>query len=463
VTRSPRGRPGLRARLAVVAAAAVAAALVGASAVTYLVVRRDLLSGVDAALRQRAALLEGRRVSRGRGPVVRQLIRRPVGLGVAPTVAEVVGADGVVLARQPLQPPLPITTAVRAVAAGRRARFVTSATVEGTPVRLLVVPFGRGLALEVVRPVTDADQELAHLAAILAAISLAGVLVAIALGAAVAGIALRPVRRLTRAVERMGATHDVGPPLEVVGDDELARLATGFNVLLRALDRSRRAQQQLIADASHELRTPLTSLRTNVEVLAGPDPLDPSLRRQLVQDLVGQLDSVTVLVTDLVELARQEEGGSAAGPRELVALDRLVAAAVERARRDHPGVLFTARLAPMLVAGIPADLARMVANLLDNAATWSPAGAEVETRCDGRTLRVRDHGPGIDPDDLPRVFDRFYRGRSARGVAGSGLGLAIVRRVVEAHGGEVSATVAAGGGAELVVQLPSASDVTDGG
>ncbi len=455
---SPASRLSLRARLALVAAGAVAATVVGASAVVYLAVRHDLLLGVDSGLQSRATVLESRRSRHGTADVVRQLLRHAPGLAALPTATQVTEADGAVLALPPFQPPLPVTARVRAVAAGRRPAFVESATVDGTAVRLLTVPFGRGLALEVVRPVSGVESELAHLATILAVTSLAGVAIAVVLGAAVAGVALRPVRRLTRTVERMAATRDFGPPLLVSGGDELARLATSFNAVVAALDQSRSAQRQLVADASHELRTPLTSLRTNVEVLAGDERLDPAERLQLVHDLGAQLDGLAVLVADLVELARHEDGGPAPGPRELVALDRLVATAVERTQRDHPGVRFTSRLEPLLVEGVRADLARAVANLLDNAAKWSPPGAEVTVTIEGAVLRVRDRGPGIDPADLPRVFDRFYRGRSARGVGGSGLGLAIVRRVVEGHGGAVSAAPAAGGGTELVVRLPRASD-----
>ena len=203
--------------------------------------------------------------------------------------------------------------------------------------------------------------------------------------------------------------------------------------MLGALEDSQKAQRQLVADASHELRTPLTSLRTNLEVLARGGSLDPGDRERLREDLVTQLEELTALVGDLVDLARDEEPDEPC--TEDVRLDRLVAVAVERARRHAPGVTFETTLEPALVAGVPARLDRAIANLLDNAAKWSPPGAVVDVRIDDGELQVRDRGPGIPEDDRAHVFDRFYRADTARGRPGSGLGLAIVRQVAEAHGG----------------------------
>ena len=222
--------------------------------------------------------------------------------------------------------------------------------------------------------------------------------------------------------------------------------------MLEALERSQRAQRQLVADASHELRTPLTSLRTNLEVLARGGPPDPGDRTRLRADLVAQLEELTALVGDLVELARDDAPDAPAV--EDVRLDRLVASAVERARRHAPGVTFTTELEPALVEGVPARLDRAVANLLDNAAKWNPPGALVDVRLHDGELTVRDRGPGITAADRGLVFDRFYRADAARGRPGSGLGLAIVRQTVELHGGTVAAEAADGGGALLRLRLP---------
>jgi two-component system sensor histidine kinase MprB len=238
------------------------------------------------------------------------------------------------------------------------------------------------------------------------------------------------------------------------GSDELARLAGSFNTMLEALERSMRQQRQLVADASHELRTPLTSLRTNVEVLAGADGMAPADRERLLRDVVAQLEELTVLVGDLVDLARDED--ELPEPMTDVRLDELVAEVVESARRRHPERPFSLELEPALVRAAAPRLARAVANLVDNAEKWSPAGAQIEVTVSSEgELVVRDHGPGIAPEDAPYVFDRFYRAASARGTPGSGLGLAIVRHVAETHDGSVAAQAAPGGGARLVLRLPA--------
>ena len=253
---------------------------------------------------------------------------------------------------------------------------------------------------------------------------------------------------LTGTVEHVAATRDLSQRIAVGGHDEVARLAQRFNEMLAALEASLQAQQQLVADASHELRTPLTSLRTNIEVLARPD-VPGEERGQILADARVQLEELTLLVGDLVELAREGEPEAVA---EDVRLDRLVEEAVDRAR-THGGVRFVTSLEPTVVRGVPTKLGRAVSNLLDNAAKWSPPGAEVEVGVRDGEVTVRDHGPGIDPSDLPHVFDRFYRAPSARRLPGSGLGLAIVRQVADLHQGSVTAEPAEGGGTLFRLRL----------
>jgi two-component system sensor histidine kinase MprB len=159
---------------------------------------------------------------------------------------------------------------------------------------------------------------------------------------------------------------------------------------------------------------------------------------------------MTTLIAELIELARAEQ--QTAEPEDL-RLDLVAAEALERARRNRSGVLFTADLEETTVHGVPSTIERAIANLLDNAAKWSPPGAEVELAVRDGEVTVRDHGPGIADEDLPYVFDRFYRARSARGLPGSGLGLAIVRQVAEAYGGEVVAEHADGGGTLMRLRL----------
>jgi two-component system sensor histidine kinase MprB len=285
---------------------------------------------------------------------------------------------------------------------------------------------------------------------ILFLIAAVGIALAAGLGLVVAKAVLAPVQRLTRTAEEVSETRDLSRRIDASGNDELSRLAATFNTMLGALEDSARAQRQLVSDASHELRTPLTSLRTNIEVLARDEALPPGDREQLLGDVTEQLTEMTALIAELVELAR---GDQTPNEPEDVRLDLVTADAIERTRRNRPGVSFKAELEPSPIRGVPSTVERAVSNLLDNAAKWSPPGGEIEVTVRDGELTVRDHGPGIDEADLPFVFDRFYRAPAARGMPGSGLGLAIVRQVAEAHGGTVVADRADGGGTLMRLTL----------
>jgi two-component system sensor histidine kinase MprB len=336
------------------------------------------------------------------------------------------------------------------VARGAREEAIVDRDVEGVHWRVLTRQIGPGLAVQVARPLTEVDQTLDKLLLILAFFTLGGIALAAGLGRVVASAALAPLRGMSEATRHVATTQDLSRRIEVSGRDELSELATDFNRMLEELERSVDAQRQLVADASHELRTPLTSLRTNVELLARRTGLPHAERRRMLADAVAQVEELGSLVGDVVELAR---GNRTDAELEDVRLDELVAAEVERMRRHVRDVEFRAELEPSLVRGSPERLGRAVRNLLDNAAKWSPEGETVEVTVRDGTVFVRDRGPGIPEEDLDRVFDRFYRAPSARGLPGSGLGLAIVRDVAEAHGGRVSAERPDGGGTRLRLEL----------
>jgi two-component system sensor histidine kinase MprB len=341
------------------------------------------------------------------------------------------------------------------LASGRQTKpFFSDVHVSGIEFRVFTkqvfTETGTPLALQIARPLTEVNHTLHRITFFLIVIALGGIAVAAGLGLAVSQAALRPVRRLTDTAENVTETGDLSQRIETSGEDELGRLATSFNTMLGALEESSRAQRQLVADASHELRTPLTSLRTNIEVLAGERTLAPDARERLLSDVVEQLGEMTTLIAELIELARAEQH-----PEETqdVRLDLIAEDAVERARRNRPNVTFTTDFESSLVHGAPSTIERAVANLLDNAAKWSPPGGEVEIGVRGPEVTVRDHGPGIAEEDLPYVFDRFYRASAARGLPGSGLGLAIVKQVAEAHGGTVVAERPDGGGTLMRLRL----------
>ena len=439
-----------RARIAVSAAAAVALTVVAASFLLYFVAREQLRAPVDEALENRAAeiSLQPLGVIPGSGGDPYLAVRPE--FGEARGYVQLVRTDGTVLVPPRQDVRLPVDDAVLAVAGQRDAAFWEDVTVDGQHIRVFTFAYGPDAAVQVARPLTEVDASLDRIGLFLLLIAAGGVVIAAGLGLVVARAALTPVRRLTETVERVSETHDLSERIEVDGKDELSRLAVSFNAMLGALEESTRAQRQLVADASHELRTPLTSVRTNIEVLAGDRMLPPEDRARLLSDVVEQLEEMTTLISELIELARAEQ--MTVAPQD-VRLDLLVSDAVERARRNRPEVVYSVELEPVVVQGVPATLERAVGNLLDNAAKWSPAGAEVEVEVRDGRLAVRDHGPGIADEDLPYVFDRFYRARAARGMPGSGLGLAIVRQVAESHGGDVVAEQAEGGGTRMVLTL----------
>ena len=281
----------------------------------------------------------------------------------------------------------------------------------------------------------------------------AGVVTAALAGWGVARNGLRPVRRLTHAAEDIARTEKLDP-IEVEGNDEIARLARAFNSMLTSLSASRDRQRQLVADAGHELRTPLTSLRTNLDLLTQADRqggLSPESRAELLDDVQFQIEELTTLIGDLTELAREQP---AQVLLEQVDVAEILERAVQRVRRRASSLHFDLHAEPWWVNGDAAALERAATNLLDNAAKWSPPlGTVTVSLTDGR-LRVVDQGHGIAEEDLPHVFDRFYRSSASRTMPGSGLGLSIVRQVAERHGGSVTVAHAPGGGAAFTLTLP---------
>jgi two-component system sensor histidine kinase MprB len=438
-----------RARLALVAAAAVALAVVAASFVVYFVVQDQLRGTVDDSLHSTANQLAHV------DPQEFHHFLPPTGeLGGASGYPQIVGTDGIPILPRGAKVVLPVSTRVVDVARNGGKAFLSDAHVNGTHIRMLTFPYVQGYAVQIARPLTEVDHSLGRIENLLILIAGGGIAIAAALGLAVSKAALAPVRRLTAAAETVTETGDLSQRIDVAGRDELSRLADSFNAMLAALEESSRAQRQLVADASHELRTPLTSLRTNIEVLASERTLPSGERERLLADVVDQLTEMTTLISGLIDLARGEQQTLES---EDVRLDLVASEAVERARRNRPAVTFTTDLQESTVQGVPSTIERAVANLLDNAAKWSPPGGDVEVAVRDGALSVRDHGPGIDEEDLPHVFDRFYRSPSARGRPGSGLGLAIVRQVAVAHGGEVVAEAADGGGTRMTLRLNGSS------
>jgi two-component system sensor histidine kinase MprB len=448
-SRTHRRRISFRARLGTFIAVAVGLTVALASLVSYFTVRNQLLNQVDSSLRAAWPIdslvntANADAILHGNGGFVQVIAPPPIG-----------GLYGTSLVGDPYIP----TAEQREVAAEPGAYRIETVVYQGQPYRVITqFDYFDGLpaALQVARPLSVVDHTLSTLRLILWLVTLGGVGLAVGLGYLIGRETLRPVARLTAAAEYVAATLDLGSPIEVEADDELGRLARSFNAMLAAVALSRRQQAQLISDAGHELRTPLTSLRTNIELLMRAERLPDRDRAELMSDVEAQLQELTTLIGDLVDLARHEE----VQPEPIeVRLDHLVRSAVERARRRAPaGVRFEVHLTPGSVRANPPLLERAVLNVLDNAVKWSPPEGTVAVwlrRGERWSLDVADQGPGIDVEDLPRIFDRFYRASAARSMPGSGLGLAIVAQVVAAHGGSVRAWSPPEGGTVIHLELP---------
>jgi two-component system sensor histidine kinase MprB len=412
-------------------AVAIAVTVTGTSIALWVVAKHELIGQLDQALITQAA-----NAGHGGGPF---------GGGGNNTLTLVIHPDG----DRTGVTALPVTAKALQVAAGKQDAYYTNVTVQGYHLRELVAPVQGGGAVIAAQLFDQTSHALNRIRFWILLVGGIGIVLAAALAAFVATAALRPVRRLTAAAENVAATGDLTERVAVAGGDELGRLAVRFNAMLAALEGSVGAQRRLVADASHELRTPLTAVRTNIDLLReGKLPADEA-QRALAEASV-ELAALTSLVSDLVELARGEE-------RKLrfedVQLDDLVAGAVERAQARAPQVSFETALEHSIVQADPVLLDRAVSNLLDNAVKYGPDGSTVRVAVARGEVTVADEGPGIAGEDLPHVFDRFYRSASARSKPGAGLGLAIVREAAEAHGGRATAESSAAG-ARFRLTLP---------
>lgn len=447
-----RRRRPLRTRLALACTGAVALVALGVCAAAYTIIRYELVHQLELNLTQQATQV--RLQHRADPPGV---LQGECAYLAAPPCAQIVPAD---LGADPSAPYLlPVGSATREVAARERRAFYTKVTVGGRPARMLTTQGGPGTAIQVALRSDGVDKGVRQAGELMAAVAAAGVLLAAGLGYAVARTGLSPVARLTATAKRIAATRDASLRIDVPPgrrEDELTSLAGSFNAMLGELEQSVTAQRRLVADASHELRTPLTALRTNAELLGRADRLTADQRERASAGLQRQLREVTGLVNDLIELARDEE------PQPLVEQVRpstLVGHCVRAARGHWPAVAFefVDLAGERTVPGVPARLARLVSNLLDNAAKFSPPGGPVEVVLGADLeLTVRDHGPGIAPEDLPYVFDRFYRASAARALPGSGLGLAMARQIARAHGATLTAESSPGGGALFRLRFAAA-------
>ncbi|WP_328904974.1 HAMP domain-containing histidine kinase [Streptomyces sp. NBC_00234] len=459
-----RGLP-LRSRLALLVATAVAVAVAAVAAACWFVTKVQLEQQLDDSLR--SSKVDETYLTSLYAYCKGATLMPPRPFAGAYTV-QLVDSQGIVCIGPVKTSELPVSDSDIAVAKGEQRYTLHSSTAaNGTQMRVYTYelrPAGPGvqtaqIAVSIARPLSEIDDPLSTLAWVLLLVSGIGVVGAGAAGLWVARSGLRPVDELTEAVEHVARTEDLTVRIPVEGEDEIARLSRSFNSMTASLATSRDRQAQLIADAGHELRTPLTSLRTNIELLVRSDEtgraIPPDDRRALMASVKAQMTELAALIGDLQELSRPD--AAQPGPLQVVALHDVTRTALQRARLRGPDLTITEDLAPWYVRAEPAALERAVVNVLDNAVKFSPPRGTVEVVLHRGELTVRDHGPGIPAEELPHVFERFWRSPSARQLPGSGLGLSIVARTVQQAGGEITLRPAAGGaGTEASIRLPGA-------
>ncbi len=449
----------LRRRIAIAAAVAVAAVAVAIAAIGYASTRSHLMGEVRTELRARAQRFlqphnrdEGPnagQATHGQGPGSSFLVPEPQEPGGPTGLFQVIRPAGTVAFSSGVV--LPVTQRVLSIAHGRSGSAFSDAHVNDTHYEIYSAwDAPDHHVVQVALPLTSQDAVLNGLVLPYALLIGGGVLLALLLGTIISRSALSPIERFVGQTERVTSTLERPTRLEETGAAELRRLAASFNHTLDALERSIEAQRHLVADASHELRTPIASLRSNIQIFLDAARLPDHERHGLQGSILAELDDLTQIVADVVELAR----GSAPSPQaEPIELDTIVHDAVARAQRRAPGLHFNLELEPTVVRGVAERVSRAVTNVIDNARKWSPEDGTVDVSLRAGTLTVRDSGPGFAEGDLPHVFDRFYRAETARRMPGSGLGLAIVKQAAESHGGSAEASNAEGGGALLRVSF----------
>ncbi len=366
----------------------------------------------------------------------------------------------------------------KANAQGERVRYFTVKATSGDEryrVRASIEPQAKNYVLIVAQPLTDVDSTL-HRLLLTALLVAALVLVGIALlGLWVVRLSLRPLEAIATTASEIAA-GDLSQRVEREDDHtEVGRLGLALNAMLgqiesaatareaslRALEASERKLRRFVADASHELRTPLAAVRAYAELFTRGAADRPDDLRRSMSGISRESERMTVLVDDLLLLARLDEGRPLA--MEPVQLHEVVAEAVETAHMVDPDRAIDVDVEPVTVRGDRDRLRQVVDNLLANVRAHTPPGAPAHVRLhpvDGMArLEVADTGPGMDPEQCEHVFERFYRADRSRSRAsgGAGLGLSIVAAVTDAHGGRASAVSVPGSGATFRVEIPLAS------
>jgi two-component system sensor histidine kinase MprB len=448
----------LRWRIALILAGVALAVGAFAAGASYLRTESQLRSGIDDTLRSGAATVNaahpdpGGRPQRGGrdGDGPGNGSGCPVaGAFETASAAQLVSPNGGVTPCITGGPTLPVDEQDRSLGSG--AVRLRTVDIDGQSYRLLSTPWHDGGTLQIARSLSESDDVLSRLRLQLAAVVGIATAVAAGLGWAVATRLVRPIVRLRDATHQIATTLDLSTPIDVEGPGEVGSLASSFSTMVAEVGRSQEQQRRLVSDASHEMRTPLTSLRSNVELLRQLERLPEAERREVIGDVLEDVDELSALLGELVVLASDL---TSAEPQEPVDLGDLARAVAARTHRRTDRVVHVDDTTAVDVVGRPRQLERAISNLVDNAVKYSAPSTPVDIVVGATTVTVCDRGRGIPATDIGRIFDRFYRAVDVRTQSGSGLGLSIVDEIVRSHGGSVFARNRDGGGAEVGFTLP---------
>ncbi|HZU06609.1 MAG TPA: HAMP domain-containing sensor histidine kinase [Chloroflexota bacterium] len=455
----------LRLRLTLFFTAVLAASLLGFSVLLYLMLEHTLALDIDHAIASKAEDVARTSRIRGEYPPRRRRIRLPqVDAFASPEIyIQLLDAEGLVVDRSANlgDHQLPLTPT--ALAQGRQGSpWYDTLLLDGQPLRLYTAPLlidddVIGF-IQVARSLQDYEQTLAHMQRLLLICDSLVIVTAGLVGWALARASLRPIDRVTQAARAIGLSGRLDRRLDPVPrQDEVGRLVATFNEMLDRLEAAFAAQRRFVADASHELRTPLTTIRGNVELLRRARDLPPEEIDEALADIASEAERMSRLVTELLRLARADAGLDL--ERAPVPLDQVLRDVHRQMQLHKPEIrVQLAPLAPALVLGSRDALQELFLILVDNALKYTPAGGEVTIGLDRQdgwyTAWVRDTGVGIDPEDLPHIFERFYRSTKVRQQGGTGLGLAIARWIAEQHNGRITVESTPGQGSTFTVWLP---------
>jgi two-component system sensor histidine kinase MprB len=455
-------RLGFGARLALAFALLAAVTAFVTAGVSAFSTSRQVNADIDGFLEERSLdIAEGRRADvprsgrqgpRNNGPGNNQQTDLAIdeirSLVDSDAVVQILSEDGNILVSAGVA--LPVDARDESFLEKRQPLLLRTVEIDGEDFRMITRHFDGGGAVQVAQSLSTTNTLLGDLRSELLLVGIVMSTLAALVGWGIAELTTRPLRKLTTTVEAIAATEDLSTPVVLHRSDEIGRLSEEFDLLLKTLNASRDQQQRLVQDAAHELRTPLTSVRANIDFLGMAQDLDEAERQSTLASIKAELAELSFVLAEVVDLATESRGTASFEQIDLAGVAEAALAQFEL-RSARPVVR---DLSPCLVLGEHSTLVRAAQNLIGNADKYSPEDLPITVSVANGSLFVSDQGPGIEPADRERVFDRFYRSDRDRSAPGSGLGLAIVAKAANEHGGQVWTREAAGGGAEVGFTLP---------